>query len=145
VKFTNVRSDGTNPEYDTFTDTAFPMFRLADAYLMYAEAHLRGGGGSISEAVNLVNELRTRANGMNISQNDLTLDFILDERARELYWESHRRQDLIRFGLFSGSQYTWTLKGGSLNGIGIGSFRNLYPIPAQSLSTNRNLTQNPGY
>jgi hypothetical protein len=145
VKFTNVRSDGTNPEYDTFTDTAFPMFRLADAYLMYAEAHLRGGGGSISEAVNLVNELRTRANGMNISQNDLTLDFILDERARELYWESHRRQDLIRFGKFSGGEYIWSFKGGSASGIPTNSIRNLYPIPAQSLSTNRNLTQNPGY
>ncbi len=145
VKYTNVRSDGTNPEYDTFTDTAFPMFRLADVYLMYAEAHLRGGGGSLSQAVSLVNDLRTRANGVTISQSDLTLDFILDERARELYWESHRRQDLVRFGRFSGGQYIWSFKGGSSSGIPTSPFRDLYPIPAQSLSTNQNLTQNPGY
>ncbi|WP_188458110.1 RagB/SusD family nutrient uptake outer membrane protein [Psychroflexus planctonicus] len=145
IKYTNIRSDGTNPEYDTFTDTAFPMFRLADVYLMYAEAHLRGGGGNISQAVSLINELRTRANGATINQSDLTLDFVLDERARELYWESHRRQDLIRFGKFSGGEYIWAFKGGSASGIPTNSIRNLYPIPAQSLSTNQNLSQNPGY
>ncbi|GGE21841.1 outer membrane protein [Psychroflexus salis] len=145
VKYTNIRSDGTNPEYDTFTDTAFPMFRLADVHLMYAEAHLRGGGGSLSQAVSLINDLRTRANGASINESQLTLDFILDERARELYWESHRRQDLIRFGKFSGGQYIWSFKGGSASGIPINSIRDLYPIPAQSLSTNRNLSQNPGY
>lgn len=145
VKFTNIRSDGTNPEYDTFTDTAFPMFRLADVYLMYAEAHLRGGGGSIGQAVSLINDLRARAGGMMISESDLTLDFILDERARELYWESHRRQDLVRFNQFTGGQYIWAFKGGSSSGIPTSSFRNLFPIPAQSLSTNSNLIQNPGY
>lgn len=145
VKYTNIRSDGTNPNYDTFTDVAFPMFRLGDVYLMYAEAHLRGGGGSIGEALNLVNALRLRAGGQTISQEDLTLDFILDERARELYWECHRRQDLVRFGKFSGSQYIWSFKGGSSSGIPTSSFRDLYPIPAQSLSTNQNLIQNPGY
>lgn len=144
-KYTNITSTGQPGSDLTFSDVAFPMFRLADAYLMYAEAHLRGGGGSASQALTYINALRERANGQTISANDLTLDFIIDERARELYWESHRRQDLIRFGKFSGSSYVWTLKGGSINGIGISPFRNLYPIPEISLSTNRNLTQNPGY
>lgn len=144
-KYTNVTSNGSLGSDLTFSDVAFPMFRLADAYLMYAEAHLRGGGGSLGQATAYVNMLRNRAEGMEINEGNLTLNFIIDERARELYWESHRRQDLIRFGLFSGSQYIWSLKGGSINGIPTGSFRNLYPIPAESLATNRNLTQNPGY
>ena len=70
---------------------------------MYAEAHLRGGGGSVSTAVDYVNALRTRANNISmINSVELTLDFILDERARELHWEAHRRQDLVRYGKFTG-------------------------------------------
>lgn len=148
-KFTDVRSDGTQDDNLTFASIDFPMFRLADVYLMYAEAHLRGGGGSLAQAVDYVNLIRTRAyqgsTTWNISQNDLTLDFIIDERARELYWESHRRQDLRRFGLFTGSSYVWTLKGNSFSGIPIADFRNLFPIPSESLSANPNIIQNPGY
>jgi hypothetical protein len=124
------------------------MFRLADVYLMYAEAHLRGGGGDAGTALNYVNALRERAfgdNSGNINSAQLSLDFLIDERARELYWENHRRQDLIRFGLFTGNQYIWAFKGGPETGTSIDGFRALYPIPAASLATNQNLTQNPGY
>ena len=124
------------------------MFRLADAYLMYAEAQLRGGGGSPTQALGYINQLRQRANGntnANITLNQLTLNFIIDERARELYWEFHRRQDLRRFGLFTGAGYIWALKGGSSNGIPIADYRELYPIPNESITANPNLTQNPGY
>ncbi|RRO26150.1 RagB/SusD family nutrient uptake outer membrane protein [Flavobacteriaceae bacterium 14752] len=149
IKFTDVRSDGTQDDNLDISSVDFPMFRLADVYLMYAEAHLRGGGGSRAQAVEYVNLIRTRAqNGSttwNISDSDLTLDFIIDERARELYWESHRRQDLRRFGLFTGASYVWTLKGNSLSGIPIADFRGLFPIPSESMSANPNLTQNPGY
>lgn len=148
-KYTDVRSDGTQDEDLTFSSVDFPMFRLADVYLMYAEAHLRGGGGTRNQAVDYVNLIRTRAqNGSttwNISDTDLTLDFIIDERARELYWESHRRQDLRRFDLFTGSSYVWTLKGNSLSGIPIADFRGLFPIPSESMSANPNIIQNPGY
>ena len=147
-KYTDVRSDGTVGNQLTFSSVDFPMFRLADAYLMYAEAQIRSGGGSDSQAIQYVNALRERANGdssQNIGVSELTLDFIIDERARELYWESHRRQDLIRFDLFTGAAYTWTLKGNSLSGIPIPSFRALFPIPNSSLTSNQNLTQNPGY
>ncbi|WP_241485265.1 RagB/SusD family nutrient uptake outer membrane protein [Psychroserpens damuponensis] len=145
-KFSNVSSTGQAGIDQTFVDTDFPLFRLADVNLMYAEAHLRGGGGSLDEAVQLINDLRSRANNPNlISNSDLTLPFILDERSRELHWEAHRRQDLIRFGLFTGGNYNWAWKGNGSNGIAIPSHLNLYPIPNFSMSANPNLTQNPGY
>ncbi|MCK5170045.1 MAG: RagB/SusD family nutrient uptake outer membrane protein, partial [Bacteroidales bacterium] len=107
VKFKNVTSTGAPASSDQWTDTDWPLFRFADVYLMYAEAVLRGGtGGDIGTALGYVNALRDRAygdNSGNISNAQLTLDFILDERARELYWESHRRTDLIRYDKFTGS------------------------------------------
>lgn len=148
-KYTDVRSDGTFDDNLEFSSVDFPMFRLADAYLMYAEAHLRGGGGSEAQALEYINALRTRAHQgsttWNITSSDLTLDFIIDERARELYWESHRRQDLRRFGLFTTASYLWSLKGNSFNGIPISDYRNLYPIPSESIIVNPNLNQNTGY
>ena len=148
-KFRNVDTAG-NPGSDLtgdHPDTDFPMFRLADAYLMYAEAVLRGGGGSTSQAVDYINELRERAYGNslgNISESDLTLDFILDERSRELYWECHRRTDLIRFGTFS-DQGIWPWKGNVPQGVTTESFRDIMPIPASDLGVNTNLVQNEGY
>ena len=69
----------------------------------------------------------------------------IDERARELHWEAHRRQDLIRFGRFTGGAYNWAWKGNGSNGISIPSYRKLYPIPSASLASNPNLSQNDGY
>jgi hypothetical protein len=120
------------------------MFRLADAYLMYAELAVKGHG-SLSDAVSYVNVLRTRANASTISQGDLTLDFILDERSRELSWECHRRQDLIRFGKFTGGSYLWQWKGNSKEGIPISDHLRLYPIPDRAKSANPTLQQNTGY
>jgi len=148
-KYRNVDVNG-NPGSDMtgdFPDSDYPMFRLADAYLMYAEAVVRGGGGSVPQAVTYVNMIRERAFGgslANISQADLTLDFLLDERARELYWEAHRRTDLIRFGQFS-DQGIWPWKGNVPQGITTESFRDVMPIPASDLGVNTNLTQNTGY
>lgn len=145
-KYSNATSTGSFGVDQTFVDTDFPLFRLADVYLMYAEAHLRGGGGSVSNAVDYVNALRTRANNPNtITSGELTLDFILDERARELHWEAHRRQDLVRYGRFTGGNYNWVWKGNGSNGIALPSHMDIYPIPSGSLASNPNLTQNPGY
>jgi hypothetical protein len=145
-KYSNATSTGGFGIDLTFVDTDFPLFRLADVHLMYAEAHLRGGGGTLASAVDLINDLRTRANNPNlISAGDLTLDFILDERSRELHWEAHRRQDLIRFNRYTGGNYNWAWKGNGSNGISIPAHFDLYPIPNLSLSSNPNLTQNPGY
>ncbi len=147
AKYSNTTSTGSIGSDRTFVDTDFPLFRLADVYLMYAEAVVRGGsGGSMTTAVQYVNDLRTRANNPNtISSGQLTLDFILDERSRELHWEAHRRQDLIRFGKFSGGSYNWAWKGNGSNGIAIPNTMDIYPIPAASLAANPNLTQNAGY
>jgi starch-binding outer membrane protein, SusD/RagB family len=147
-KFRNVTSAGAGGSNATHVDTDFPMFRLADAYLIYAEAVLRGGGGSIDQALAYVNALRQRAYGNtsgNITVDQLTLDFILDERGRELLWEAHRRPDLVRFGRFTGGSYVWAWKGGAAAGTATESFRDLYPLPAAELTSNTNLTQNPGY
>lgn len=149
AKFKNVDRNG-NPGSDPsgdFPDTDFPMFRLADAYLMYAEANLRGGGGSLTNAVDYINLLRERAYGntsANISTGELTLDFILNERARELYWECHRRTDLIRFNQFT-ENGVWPWKGNVPGGTTTSSFRDVFPIPTSDLSANPNLQQNPGY
>ena len=147
-KYRNVTSTGAPGSNATHVDTDFPMFRLADAYLIYAEAVLRGGGGSREQALTYVNALRQRAYGDasgNITDAELTLDFILDERGRELLWEAHRRTDLIRFGRFTGGTYLWAWKGGSAGGTSTEDFRNLYPLPASELTANPNLVQNPGY
>ncbi|NJB71953.1 hypothetical protein GGR42_002415 [Saonia flava] len=144
-KWSNINSDGSPASATEIVDTDFPMFRLADVYLMYAEAQLRGGGGSLATAVGYFNELRTRANNPNtISSSDLTLDLILEERLVELHWEGHRRQDLIRFNNYT-SSYNWSWKGNAPNGIPISESRKLFPIPNASLSANPNLTQNEGY
>jgi len=145
-KYANVTSTGFSGIDQTFVDTDFPLFRLADVHLMYAEAQLNSGTGSASRAVDLINDLRIRANNPNlISSDDLTLSFILDERSRELHWEAHRRQDLIRFELYTGGNYNWAWKGNGSTGIAIPAHLALYPIPNFSLSSNPNLSQNPGY
>lgn len=146
TKFKNVDQNG-NPGSDTsgdFTDTDFPLFRLADVYLMYAEANLRGGGGSEANAISYMNELRARADNFG-TVTSINLDFILDERARELYWEGHRRTDLIRFGQFTDGSYVWPWKGGVKEGVATPAYLNLLPIPATDLNANPNLKQNTGY
>ena len=145
-KWSNLRSDLSAGNDQTFVDTDFPMFRLADVHLMYAEAHLRGGGGTLDRATTLFNDLRTRAGNANtIAPADLTLNLVLQERLVELHWEAHRRQDLIRFGRYTGSAYNWSWKGNVVSGIGIPTFRAVFPLPTASLAANPNLTQNTGY
>ena len=146
-KYRNVKSTGGPGSNLTFPDTDFPMFRLADAYLIYAEAVVRGAGGNTATALGYVNAIRERAYGGaagDITAGQLTLPFILDERGRELAWEGFRRQDLIRFGQFS-DVGIWEWKGGVPAGKVTGKFHDLYPIPANELSANPNVKQNPGY
>lgn len=149
AKYKNLTSGGVKGQNETFVDTDFPLFRLADVYLMYAEAVKRNGtGGDVATAVDYVNDLRERSYGDasgNIAVGDLTLDFILDERARELYWEAHRRTDLIRFEKFTGDAYLWDWKGNVKEGKATESHFVLFPIPASDRAVNTNLVQNPGY
>lgn len=149
-KYKNVDING-NPGSDTtgdFVDIDFPVYRIADAYLMYAECAIRGAAGAdLATATGYVNQIRGRAYGNtsgDIASTDLTLDFILDERGRELHWECHRRQDLIRFGQFS-TNGVWAWKGNVQSGTTTPAFRDLMPIPAKEINLNSNLIQNPGY
>ena len=143
VKFTNLRADG-GPVSDTeFVDMDFPLLRAAEAYLTFAEATIRAGGDS-GAALNAINALRARA-GAPLFTPPLTLDMILDERAREFMFEGHRRTDLIRFGRFGGGDYVWDWKGGVPQGARISAHLNVFPIPAGQLIANPNLIQNPGY
>ncbi|MCC5929564.1 MAG: RagB/SusD family nutrient uptake outer membrane protein [Cyclobacteriaceae bacterium] len=150
TKFRNRKLDGSPADnaHPEFPSTDFPVFRLADAYLMYAEAVRRGGAGNQQLATNLINQLRTRAMGSSataLSWGDITLQYLIDERGRELYWEGHRRTDLIRFGLFSGGSYVWDWKGNVKEGAASEPFRDLFPIPSADRAINPNLTQNQGY
>lgn len=149
VKYYNVNSDGSLPPSNiAYTD--FPLFRLSEIYLNYAEAVKRGGtGGDAATALTLVNDLRKRSysndNAAVISAEQLTLDFILDERGREFFYEAHRRTDLIRFGKFTSASYLWQWKGDVAEGRAVSDNFRVYPIPADDMGANQNLTQNPGY
>jgi len=144
TKFSNIVSTtGLQGKNATFTDTDFPIFRTADAYLMYAEAQLRGGGGSATSSLNYVNALRTRAGASALTSLDLNV--IFNERSRELYWECHRRTDLIRFGKYSGSTYNWSWKNNVQLGAALPATAELMPIPYNVMVSNQNLSQNPGY
>ena len=144
VKFRNTNFTGSSLP-SSFSSTDFPLFRLADAYLMYAEAQIRKDGTPNSTSLGYVNDVRTRSNATTISQSELTLDFIIDERGRELNLEGHRRSDLIRFGMFTGGNYLWPWKGNIQNGAAIPDTYKLFPIPSSALQANPNLTQNPGF
>ena len=151
TKFRNVDRNGQPaPSNDqTQVSVDFPLFRAADAYLIYAEAVLRGGNGNMETALEYVNAVRTRAYGGattgNVSAIDLDLDFILDERAREFYWEAHRRTDLIRFGKYTGNTYLWPYKAGAQGGTTISAHLAIFPLPSSDVIANPNLTQNTGY
>lgn len=149
-KFKNVDVNGNSGSDSSgnHTDTDVPLIRLAEIYLNYAEATLRGGNGDLGLAATKINELRERGFGNssgNINTSDLSLDFILDERSKELYWEGQRRTDLVRYGYFTSNSYLWPFKGNEPSGIGVDSYRNLFPLPSNVISVNPNLTQNEGY
>lgn len=141
LKYTNVNHDGSSAQAQGFVDTDFPVFRSADAYLMYAECAARGKADK-TKGQKYLNDVRHRAG---VGDLELNLNNIIDERGRELYLEGVRRQDLIRFGLFTSADYLWEFKGGVQDGQGVDSHFNLFPLTSGDVNANGNLTQNPGY
>lgn len=142
VKWTNLHADGTAQHHPNFSDTDFPMFRLAEIYLTRAEAKYRLNGSQDGLADIL--EVQDRANRQ-IKASSVDEQTLIDEWCREFYMEGRRRSDLVRFGLFTGSKYLWSFKGGSENGQGIPTKFDIYPIPGDEMKNNPNMTQNPKY
>jgi hypothetical protein len=145
AKFNNFTTTGASTKSAQFPDADFFMLRAAEAYLTYAEAQARiGGGTALNAAAQAINQLRIRANAT--TKDSYTLDEICDEWCREFYYEGRRRMDLIRFGKFGGSSdYNWQWKGGSYAGRSFEAYKNIFAIPSTDLNANPNLTQNPGY
>lgn len=159
IKWRNVTRDGQIcASGEEYTSIDFPLFRSADAYMMAAEAILRGASGSRSEALGYVNEIRQRAymsgdyakagvksevSGI-ITDAELTLDFILAERQREFASECMRRDDLVRFGVFTSGK-NWDWKNADRLGSDVDERYNLFPIPETERTNNPAIEQNPGY
>ena len=148
LKFNNIPFGQTNESYlpqsalKSFADVDFPMIRLGEIYLIYAEACMHLGEEGM--ALPKLRELSSRA-GVEPSQQ-ISQEFLVAERARELMWEAHRRTDLIRYGLFHTDAYRWPYKGGdSYAGQSFPEYKCIFPIPPTELATNDKLVQNPGY
>ena len=147
-KFRNVTSTGANGKHGDHADTDFPLFRLAELYLNYAEAAIRDASVDQAKALVYLNKVRERAYGSNEGNYTTLPDLneMLRERGRELYWEGQRRTDLIRFGKFTSGDYLWPWKGGVKDGAAVKEIYKLYPIPEADRQANpANLKQNTGY
>ena len=124
----------------TAMENDFHLFRLADIYLMKAEALLRSGG-SVAEATNLVNAIRERAYGNNThNYSTITLKEVQLERRLELAWEGFSRQDDIRFGCFTKGMWTESNCERKTD-----DYLKIFPVSQDAWQTNPNLVQNPGY
>ena len=142
VKWSNLHADGSTQHDQNFSDTDFPVFRLAEIYLTRAEAKYRLNGSQDGLAdIQLVQGRANRALKAT-SVDDQTL---IDEWCREFYMEGRRRSDLVRFGLFTGSKYLWSFKGGVEKGAGTPAYYDIYPIPYNEIKNNPNMHQNPKY
>lgn len=133
-----------NIPYDQDNDVV--VFRLADIMLMKAEAELRSNTNT-GDALNMVNQIRERAYGNanhDITSTQLTLDYLLAERARELTWEGWRRQDLIRYEVASGTPY-FSAPRTPQKLQDPDSHYQIFPVPTIQMTSNPLLTQNPGY
>ena len=140
VKWSNLHADGSTQHDQNYSDTDFPVFRLAEIYLTRAEAKYRLGQDGLDDIL----KVQDRANRVSkaTSVDEQTL---IDEWCREFYMEGRRRSDLVRFGLFTGSKYRWSFKGGVEKGQGVPTKCNIYPIPGDEIKNNPNMTQNPKY
>lgn len=142
-KFSNKCVNGTASS-PSFADTDFPLLRVAEAYLNYAEADARQNGGTCtSDGLEKLNVLRQRAHASTMEV--ATLFELADEWCREFYLEGRRRMDLIRFGFYTGDEYLWEGKGSLEELTVLEGYRCLMPIPDEVLTESPQFTQNFGY
>ena len=133
--------DPNNPDLDGGQYNDQPYLRLAETYLLKAEAELLLN--KKQEAANTLNIIRKRSNATEITPNQVSIDFILDERSRELVAEEHRRYTLIRTGKLIERTRKYNFNGGQF----ITERDTLYPIPQEVIDANLTLEmpQNPGF
>lgn len=154
LKFNNIPSNMTEEDFrksaasEAFADIDFPVVRLGDVYLMYAEACVREG--QASKAQPYVDLLLARSNAaghtLASSWTNEERDWFVAERVRELSWEGTRRMDLIRYGLFCSNDYLWPFKGGtSYAGQAFPEYMKLFAIPASQIVANPALKNPEGY
>ena len=142
VKWSNLHADGSTQHDQNYSDTDFPVFRLAEIYLTRAEAKYRLNGSQ--DGLADIQYVQGRAN-RTLKATSVDEQTLIDEWCREFFMEGRRRSDLVRFGLFTGSKYLWSFKGGAEKGAGIPTYYDIYPIPADEIKNNPNMTQNPKY
>jgi hypothetical protein len=144
IKFNNVPHDMDAVDYaataatKNFSDIDWPLIRLGEINLIYAEACMHAGGDAAAQVKALADRAGVAA------PKTIDADWLMAERARELMWEGHRRTDLIRYGKWI-SGYNWTYKGGNFGGQDLPSHFTVFPVPSTELATNLELQQNPGY
>ena len=144
IKFNNVPHDMDAVEFagtaatKNFSDIDWPLIRLGEIHLIYAEACMHAGGDASAQVAALAERAGVAAPAA------IDANFLFEERARELMWEAHRRTDLIRYGKWIDG-YDWTYKGGNFGGQKLPDHFNVFPVPSTELSTNLDLQQNPGY
>lgn len=148
LKFNNIPHDQTDESYlstsalKNYADVDFPMIRLGEIYLIYAEVCMNLG--QEESAMPYLEALSERAGVTAPTQ--VTAEYLVAERARELMWEAHRRTDLIRFGLYHTDVYLWPYKGSdSFEGRAFPEYMCIFPIPPTEMASNPELVQNPGY
>lgn len=146
-KWNNNYSTGATPHDATDVDIDFFLFRAAEAYLNAAEAEIHLNGQTSSKAKQYMDAIRNRAHAA--TKSTYTLTDVLDERAREFYFEGYRRVDLIRNNKFGGQDsYNWDYKNGVQDGtskIKFDKSHNVFPLPSSEIMANKNLTQIDGY
>ena len=144
IKFNNVPHDMDAVEFagtaatKNFSDIDWPLIRLGEIHLIYAEACMHAGGSAATQLAALAERAGVAAPAT------VDAEWLFAERARELMWEAHRRTDLIRYGKWI-SGYNWTYKGGNFKGQDLPEYFNVFPVPSTELATNLDLVQNPGY
>ena len=144
IKYSNVPHDVDPVEFASQAATIkhsnidWPLIRLGEIHLIYAEACMNAGGDASAQVKALADRAGVAAPAT------IDAEFLFEERARELMWEAHRRTDLIRYGKWI-SGYNWTYKGGNFGGQNLPEHFNVFPVPSTELATNLELDQNPGY